>query len=526
LADHNVVLIATDHQGTVLTMTGPVEMVERLVLCGVQVAGVNPRQIPGWMCAAKALEYGQAVTWWPNIQSPPDEVCLELGLRVAASEGWAEIHRRRAHQAEFLAHFIGESIGTVGALLVNAAGEVFFTTENGRRLLGLGRSEELSDLSVSLPYLWKRVRSMLESGVHEGEISLSPPAVMMKCAADVRVSDGVAAIFVRPQMDRRDDGLSRQPTAKYKFEDLITQSALMQEALGVARAAARTDTPVLLIGETGTGKELVAQAVHNASQRRRGPFVAINCGALPADLIASELFGYDSGAFTGARRGGAIGKFEEAAGGTLFLDEIGEIPLDQQVKLLRVLEQGEVTRLGGRGVTSVDVRIVAATNQDLMRLVQEGRFRSDLYYRLNVVEVHLPALRDRPEDIPVLVGAFVAREAMTAGHHAWRVSPQLMSLLISHHWPGNVRELLNVIKRATLMAPSEELTPDQLPSHLRATLTQVPGLNAAEPSASEVDLIRQAVEKAGGNVTKASRMLGISRTTIYRKLSPAEFRPE
>jgi len=523
-ADNGFVTAVTDDSGVVLNVAGPATLVARLAQSGVAVGRPSPTEVAGWTCAAEAIELGQAVVWWPIIQGPPEAAHLALALRVAAAEGRAETERKRAQQTQFLVSLVCESMGTAGALLVNKAGDVLFATDIARRLLRLGRSEATSDLSVSLPYLWKRVRKILESPDGEGAISLSPPAVTMECSVQMRVVGGIAALVVRHETDRDRADIPRQPKARYRFVDLITRSATMQEALGVARAAAPTDTPVLLVGETGTGKELVAQALHNASHRRGGPFVAINCGALPAELIASELFGYESGAFTGARRGGAIGKFEEAGGGTLFLDEISEMPLEQQVKLLRVLEQREVSRLGGRGVIPVDIRIVAATNQDLLRLVQAGRFRSDLYYRLSVVEVHLPALRERPEDIPVLVGAFLEREALAAGRGAWRVSPELITLLQSHPWPGNVRELHNVVKRATLMAPAAELTPDQLPGHLLAALSQERAAAVPLQITNELDLIRQAVERAGGNVTKAARMLGISRTTIYRKLSTAELR--
>ncbi len=324
--------------------------------------------------------------------------------------------------------------------------------------------------------------------------------------------------------------------------DLIGQSPAMQSIYKLVGRVAKNDATVLVQGESGTGKELIAKAVHFHSPRWQGPFVAINCSAIPRDLLESELFGYERGAFTGAveRR---LGKFEQAAGGTLFLDEIGDMPLELQAKLLRVLQEREYNRVGGRETLRTDVRVIAATNQDLARASRSGRFREDLYFRLNVVPIQLPPLRERPADIPELVQHFIAKIHREFGTEVVGVSPEAEQILARHSWPGHVRELENTLVRAavvapgrTLMAgdlalsPSTSLPPSggrSLPEAVRARAREVfSSLGSIDPvdlhanllSEFERPLLEVTLEKTGGNQLRAAQILGINRNTLRKKL--------
>jgi two-component system NtrC family response regulator len=276
--------------------------------------------------------------------------------------------------------------------------------------------------------------------------------------------------------------------------------------------------PVLITGESGTGKELVARAIHRQSARSGGAFVAINCGAIPETLLESELFGYEKGAFTGAvqqRRG----RIESARGGTLFLDEIGDIPLGLQVKLLRFLQDHEIQRLGGKQTIVVDARILAATNVDLQKAISEGRFREDLYYRLCVITIAVPALNERSSDIALLARAFLTKFAEEQKKPLKGFTPQAMQALTAHNWPGNVRELENRIKRAVVMAEGRYVTPVNLElKELSSSEGDASTLRASRES-REKDLVRIAMEKAEGNISRAAADLGISRPTLYQLLA-------
>jgi two-component system, NtrC family, response regulator AtoC len=313
--------------------------------------------------------------------------------------------------------------------------------------------------------------------------------------------------------------------------ELVGASRGMAELRQLIELVAPTGTTVLITGETGTGKEVVARRIHALSERPGGPFVAVNCAALPENLIESELFGYERGAFTGAA-GARAGYFEEAHGGTLFLDEVAELPLALQPKLLRALQEREVRRLGASRSVRVDVRVVAATNVDLSCAVREGRFRPDLYYRLCIIELHLPALRDHKEDIPLLCEHFLGRCIPRTGSPLRRVSAAAAEAMDAYPWPGNVRELENVIERALVLARLDDgdaILPRHLPGEMRASLP------AAEPAAGAgcgcaLDLpgavrrvrrhyVAEALRLSGGNKVEAARILGISRRGLYDLLA-------
>ncbi|MGQ9508675.1 MAG: PEP-CTERM-box response regulator transcription factor [Thermodesulfobacteriota bacterium] len=305
----------------------------------------------------------------------------------------------------------------------------------------------------------------------------------------------------------------RESFQKDAFEGMIGTSPQMQAIFNSIRKVATTDAPVLIIGESGTGKELVARAIHRLSERGNGPFVVINCSAIPETLLESELFGHEKGAFTGAHIQ-RKGRFEMADGGTLFLDEIGEISPALQVKLLRFLQEQRIERVGGREEISVDVRIMAATNRDLKGAMKEGKFREDLYYRLSVVVISLPPLREREGDSVVLANALLNRFAKENKKKVIGFTPQAISAIESYHWPGNIRELENRIKRAVIMAEGPKLTPEDL--ELTSPFEKYRGKTLKEAREEiERDLIERAMYRNKGNISKVAQELGVSRPTLY-----------
>jgi DNA-binding NtrC family response regulator len=305
---------------------------------------------------------------------------------------------------------------------------------------------------------------------------------------------------------------------KFHYDEIIGKSDAMQEIFGMISRVAPTDSTVLITGESGTGKELIAQAIHANSQRSYMPFIAISCGALPDTLLESELFGYEKGAFTGATHA-KRGRFEMADGGTLFLDEIGDISLKTQVGLLRVLEQKEISRLGSEQTTKVDVRILAATNRDLKQAIQEKRFREDLYYRLNVISIHIPPLIERTEDIPLLVETFIRKCCAEMNKEEKKVAPSALKLLMEYDWPGNVRELENVIERALVIGQAREILPDDLPFSRRPLRpTELP----KSLKLMEKIHIERILKENDWNISKAARELEIDRQTLYNKMQKYE----
>ena len=319
--------------------------------------------------------------------------------------------------------------------------------------------------------------------------------------------------------------LREELRSRYELGRILGRSQPLRDALALAEQVAPTRTTVLITGESGTGKELLARAIHHHSRRSDGPFVAINCAAIPATLLESELFGHERGAFTGAtaRR---LGRFEQAAGGTLLLDELGEMEPALQVKLLRVLQERRFERLGGTGELEADARIVCATNVDLGEAVSDGRFRRDLYYRISVFPIELPPLRDRGDDVLLLAWRFVQRFAVEMGRRIERLSPSAERLLREHGWEGNVRELQNVVERAVILCQGPEIKARHLPEHLRAGrgAPASGGGRFVLPSGGVVledverDLVLQALEAARGNKTHAARLLGLTRATLRYRL--------
>jgi DNA-binding NtrC family response regulator len=318
---------------------------------------------------------------------------------------------------------------------------------------------------------------------------------------------------------------------RYHLRNIVGSSPAMRRVYDQIEKVLESDITVFIAGESGTGKELVAKAIHYGSLRSDGPFVDVNCAAIPEGLQESELFGHEKGAFTGAVATHP-GKFEQATGGTILLDEVGEMSPAAQARLLRVLQERRLQRVGGTKVIDLDVRVISASNRDLGQLVADGSFRQDLFYRLVVFPIELPPLRQRKEDIPPLVEHFLAKYAGDAGQRMDRVLPAALDRLTAHDWPGNVRELENVIHRSLLVATGAELTPEDLPSELRgpAGTAAPPGVTATgEPRSLEElerEAIRHALEHFGGNLSDVARQLGIGRSTLYRKLDQYGLRPK
>ena len=323
------------------------------------------------------------------------------------------------------------------------------------------------------------------------------------------------AAYLR-QLERESAAQARQLEDSIRFTDILGSTPKMRDIFSVIQRVARTDATVLCEGESGTGKELVARAVHTHSPRHAAPFVAINCGAIPETLLESELFGHEKGSFTGAHAQ-RKGKIESANGGTLFLDEITEMSLPLQVKLLRFLQEREIERVGGRDVIPIDVRVVAASNQSLEEALRSGRFREDLYYRLSVVTIHLPPLRDRGEDVVLLANAFLRRNSQTLKRKA-RFSPEALEAIVKYPWPGNIRELENKVHRAVIMASGRVISPADLDLNPSATVDALPTLREARDQ-SERRLLVNALVRSRGNISRAARTLDISRPTFHDMLA-------
>jgi DNA-binding NtrC family response regulator len=347
----------------------------------------------------------------------------------------------------------------------------------------------------------------------------------------------ITRILEIQSLRRQVETLRSELTSRYRFSNIVGTSARMNSVFQLMEKMSRVDGTVLVSGESGTGKELVARAIHFASPRKDGPFVVVNCGAVPRDLIESEFFGHVKGAFTDARSD-KTGKFELANTGTIFLDEVGELSQDAQVKLLRALGEREITRVGGTKTVPVDVRVVAATNKNLEEEVGKGNFREDLYFRLAVLSINLPPLRVRTEDIPLLVEHFVRKYARELDKNVLAFAPGALTRLTGYGWPGNVRELENVVYEAMVMAEGEWVTEEALPARLklaaggggggRETAAAAPAsLREAVQDVSarrEKELILEALRQAGGSRTQAAKKLGVSRKTLFNKMTALEIR--
>lgn len=431
-----------------------------------------------------------------------------------------------------------------GAIIVNKQGKIKEVNLAAQAIMGQTLEEmqgkNISDyLGTQIPY----TRAMLESGRTYRDVELLLTGRERNLHAVLsgipfRNKAGVirgGIIFFSPMENihllvNRFSGAR----ANYSFKDIITNSASMEEAIHLAKMAAVSVSNVLLEGESGTGKEVFAQAIHSESQRRNGPFVAVNCGAIPRELIGSELFGYTEGAFTGARKGGKLGKFELATGGTLFLDEIGDMPLEQQVSLLRVLQEKNITRIGDSRIIPVDVRVICATNKNLWQEVEAGNFRADLYYRLNVINITIPPLRQRQEDIMLLFDYFLSKiqaDVLMEQEERKRIKEYLQS----YRWPGNIRELQNVVERMVHLAGESRLGVKHLPPEIRRipndqevleTISDSPPMSIYEARNQSKKLMQEQekttliklLQEFEGNISRVAKEMGVNRSTVYRKM--------
>jgi transcriptional regulator of acetoin/glycerol metabolism len=391
------------------------------------------------------------------------------------------------------------------------------------------------------------VRELLASGrsFSDLEINVGSHSELSSCLASAKpikdeqghITSGV--IFLNPihkinKLINRFSGAH----ATFTFDDIIGSGKPLTKAIQQGIQAASSESNVMLRGESGTGKEMFAQAIHNRSARRQGPFIAINCGAIPRELIGSELFGYIEGAFTGAHKRGRPGKFELASGGTLFLDEIGDMPLDQQVSLLRVLQDKSITRIGGDKNMVIDVRIICATNKDLRLEITRGNFRQDLYYRLNVISITLPPLREHREDIPLVFKIFYERTCRKLGVEAAQVDPEVMVRLQQYDWPGNMREFQNAVEKMVNIPHQHHIEVNSLPDEIMASVERHPAAPPIQHHGSltfrehrtriretlaeqERTEILELISQHKGNLSQTARSMGISRTSLYRKLAKA-----
>jgi DNA-binding NtrC family response regulator len=428
---------------------------------------------------------------------------------------------------------------------------------------GLGVLAEMREAGMNVPVIVQTAHGGIDnviSAMRAGAVDFVVKPVGAE-RLQVSLRNALATSALETEVQR----IKRSRDGTLTFKDIITRSPRMHAVLKTAEKAAASAIPVLIEGESGVGKELIARAIHGSGERRAKPFVAVNCGAIPDNLVESTLFGHEKGAFTGATER-HVGKFVEASGGTLFLDEVGELPLAAQVKLLRALQEGEVDPVGGRKSVKVDVRLVSASNRNLIAAVKEGRFREDLFYRLHVFPITVPPLRDRPEDIPDLVRHFLVRFNAEEGKRIRMVGAEAMALLARHSWPGNVRQLENAIFRAVVLAESDEIGVEEfpqlaaqaakapMPSPSEAALLPAAGADAPlmlEPEAPatpigppatslephgpalaligsagdvrpladiEADVIRFAIAHYRGQMSEVARRLQIGRSTLYRKL--------
>jgi len=333
---------------------------------------------------------------------------------------------------------------------------------------------------------------------------------------------GVTALFKEMKKVHRLIGNFIGANPRYNFSSIIGNNVKLMKAVNLAKVASVSSCKILIQGESGTGKEIFAQAIHNNSNRRDKPFIAINCGAIPRDLVESELFGYDEGAFTGAKRGGKPGKFELAESGTLFLDEIESMPLESQPKLLRAIESNQLMRIGGNKIITTDVRVISSTNQDLLLAVKKGNFREDLFYRINTVTVDIPPLRERKDDIPILVKYICDKIGRRINKNNTEINKKVLEVLREYNWPGNIRELENALESALILSKNNKIIIEVIPENIKLFKSNDLDIKEDREVNSLIDIEKEVIFKvlkeAKGNITKASRALGIDRSTLYRKI--------
>ncbi len=524
----------TNGIGTALALKKPFQVSGREHFC---------RKLHTWTCSAAPFfaESGELIGAL-QMSGPASETHQHtLGMVVAAVEAISYQIRVRSRNSDL--SVLNDRLNNIfqtmsdGAIIIDQAGAITQINPVAKKFLGagiLGRSiDELIGADTALLKFiqagrtYKDQEIILETSYGDIHALVTVKPVSNEFG---ELTGGV--IFFNPinkmkKLVNRFGGAQ----ATFSFSDLVGRHETFKKALRLAERAAGNTSHVLLQGESGTGKELLAQAIHNRSLRRKGPFLALNCASLPRDLIASELFGYASGAFTGANPKGRPGKFEMAAGGTLFLDEIGDMPLDQQASLLRVLQDKQITRLGSDRVISVDVRVICATNRDLREEVAKGNFRKDLYYRLNVILIQVPALRERGDDVLFLFDYFLQKIAGKLNLAVSQVDSAVRDCLRAYSWPGNVRELENVVEKMLNLAEAGRISIAHLPAEILAHVGSVAAVPAPAGASDNPDknykqmlgeserrILLDLLQDHHGNVSRIARAMGVSRNTIYRKM--------
>ena len=455
-----------------------------------------------------------------------------LGIVVAATSAierkiLLEKAYHEVNLANSLKQTVMESISE-GIIVINESKRVIHINKRAGYLLGIDTKDNLGlDIEVMLPNNSYFINLITSCKPVYGESVLIKTAkgkkkFMINCTPLVNeiTHKKIGSVCVFHELHSIVSKIMR-PRTTITFDSLIGETSTFQLALEQAKMASETDSNVLLLGESGVGKELFAHAIHNAGNRNNETFITVNCGAIPRELISSELFGYEEGAFTGARKGGHPGKFELADQGTIFLDEIGEMPIDLQTSLLRVLEDKTITRVGGHMVIPTNIRLISATNKNLLEEIKNHNFRSDLYFRLNVISITIPSLRNRKGDIPILADHFMKTISARVGKKIEKIEPKFIDLLLAHDWPGNIRELSNVIERAINLARNNILTIDLLPPEMnqKASTGDI-SLWRNTPTKEDVEeqLIRNYLLKFN-NKSEAAKALNISRSCLYRKMS-------
>lgn len=505
-------------------------LAEHQATCVLGCEHYNPH-FDGWSCsAAPIFDYENNLVGTLSMTMERDSFNHHAsGLVIAAAKAVTDQMglRYMLQETRAIMDILGEAV-----IVLDAAGYIRMMNQYAKQLFHVSGDVTGQDFSAVAKIMEDGTFSQSDKQVKDRECSMRlADGTPLQCLySSSPVPRGGLCVTLRES--RRVNQLTNRMTrakAIYNFSDILGDSRSIRHTIKMAHKASENSMTTLILGQSGVGKELFAQAIHNTSDRRRHPFIVVNCGAIPRDLVQSELFGYESGAFTGAARHGAPGKFELADGGTLFLDEIGDMPLAAQANLLRVLQEGEVTRVGGKRSRRVDVRVVAATHHDLATNVKNGTFRHDLYYRLDVLVINVPPLRQRKGDIPLLAKFFLKKMARALGKELTGFTPEAMKCLENYTWPGNIRELENLVERTAVMGDGpiiskEDLLPElqcqrppDLPKPTENIAKPRPLMDTSSSSGPEWEKQRlfDALHIAKGNVQAAAKEIGISRVTLY-----------
>lgn len=499
-----------------------------------QPGNLSNRRFSRWTFSATPIRYvnGEVLGALCFIEKNSRKAALTYGFLLAVQQVIEEKIENRAMQQQLFnaQHYAFSMINQLsfGVFAINLQGKIVWANDTGCRIINIKRRLIVNKPIATLLPSWEKIKKRLhnEKSFREEEYSFSIEKFNRIFLFNAYLIHSPGGEIIGYQLSFRPikhllNVASKYAsiTASYRLEDIIFASNKMRDLIEYARIVAHSPISVLITGESGTGKEIFAQAIHNASERKHACFVAINCSAISPSLIESELFGYESGAFTGAAKGGRIGKFEMANGGTLFLDEIGEMPLEMQTKLLRVIQEGKFSRVGGNELITVDVRIIAATNKNLEEEVKHNRFRLDLFYRINVITINLPPLRERKEDIKPLAQYFLETKAIKLNKPMVRLSQTLLGEMMSYSWPGNVRELENYIEKVTILSQPTQMQPSPTEQPPSAT-TQIQHREHSPKSLAEIE--KEAIEKTlrvtNANITRTASILGIGRNTLYSKI--------